>query len=177
MLTSEEKARLLQLIDHVELAEKCCDPENAAIDENGMLDFDVMCGECPYKGEECEGEEDPKRRDTWEAFRLARKAVEEEPARLLTVQEMRSLPVGAVVWEETHPNELPAGLYDPEERIDPMVKNAWNRIGNSDDDTGLGENEMNSYKGVFRWWSAKPTREQIEGTPWEEKEEKQREAD
>jgi len=172
MLTSEEKARLLELINHVEKADKCCAPENAVYDTDGKLDFDATCRECPYKGEECDGEKDPRGRDTLEVFRLARKAAEEEPARLLTVEEMRRMPIGAVVWEETHPNELPAGLYNPEERIDPMVKNAWNRIGNSDDDTGLGESEMRSYRGVFRWWSAKPTREQIEGTPWEEKEEK-----
>lgn len=174
MLTQGEKARLLELIDCVEKADKCCDPENAATDANGELDFDVMCGECPYKGEECEGEEDPKRRDTGEVFELARKAIEEEPARLLTVEELRSMPIGAVIWEEIHVGDRT--LYEDDELTEPMVRTD-NEFGNGDTSTGLGEYEMRRYKGVFRWWSAKPTREQIVGTPWEKKLEEKHEVD
>lgn len=170
MLTSEEKARLLELINHVEKAEKCCEPENAVYDENGKLDFDATCRECPYNGDECDNEgRNPKKQDTWEVFRLARKAVEEEPARLLTAEEMRSLPVGAVVWEEIH--VVDRTIYEEDELTEPMVRTD-KEFGNGDTSTGLGEYEMRRYKGVFRWWSAKPTREQIEGTPWEKKEEK-----
>ena len=171
MLTSEEKARMLELIDRVEKADRCCDPENAVTDANGKLDFDVMCGECPYNGKECGDtyKEDPKRRDALEVFRLARKAAADEPARLLTVEEMRSLPVGAVVWEEIHVGDRT--LYEDDELTEPMVRTD-KEFGNGDTSTGLGDYEMRRYKGVFRWWSERPTREQIEGTPWEEKEEK-----
>lgn len=173
MLTSEEKARLLELIDHVEKAQECCAPENSVFDTDGNLDFDATCRECPYKGEECDGEKDPRRRDTLEVFRLARKAAEEEPARLLTVEELRNLPIGAVVWEEIH--VIDRTLYEEDELTEPLVRTD-KKFGNGDTSTGLGEYEMRRYKGVFRWWSAKPTREQIEGTPWEEKEETEEES-
>lgn len=167
MLTPEERARLLELIDRVEKAQECCRPERLV--NNGTIDIEAPCMDCPYKGEECDSEEDPKLRDAHEVFELARKAVEEEPARLLTAEEMRRMPIGAVIWEEIH--VVDRTLYEEDELTEPMVRTD-NVFGNGDTSTGLGDYEMRRYKGVFRWWSAKPTREQIKGTPWEEKEEK-----
>lgn len=113
--------------------------------------------------------------DLIEAFYLAVKALEEQEPRVLTLDEVKTIGVQnanqrrdrdiKLIWSEernalniTMPTYYDFGLDDGEE--EPIV---LNYVGTDFFDSF----DQNTYGKTWRCWSAKPTDEQMEGTPWE----------
>ena len=88
------------------------------------------------------------------------------PARLLSFEEIQRLPEYAVVWEEWIglPEE-----YRPEDwGMAPVARIGGGLAGNGIITFIAPEmTEADDDGGQSRWWTAPPTKEQREGTPWE----------
>ena len=87
------------------------------------------------------------------------------PARLLTYEEIEQLPEFAVVWEEWRG-------WAPEYRenaleIAPVARMGNGLAGNGITTIILPEMMDGDEEGQSRWWTALPTQEQREETPWQ----------
>ena len=87
------------------------------------------------------------------------------PARLLSFEEIEALPEFAVVWEEWRG-------WDEEYRENALEIAPVAKIGNGMAGNGIvtirdPDMMAGSENGQSRWWTALPTNEQREGTPWQ----------
>lgn len=106
----------------------------------------------------------------------------EQTARLMSVEELRGLPVGAVVWMEyryTDRLDSPGWHYDPVTpmmvSLDPLQGCGDRVLVNQecitelrDDLLDLSQADETGDVCQERYWTRRPTEEQRRGTPWKE---------
>ena len=123
-----------------------------ACTEWGMTEDECMANGCPYLLESTTDDETATFRCLRMLHEDAMNLIAPFP-RLLTLDELRSLPLGAVVWYEKRAKD--------QTYIMPMVVTADGHIGN----WALGVC-MDVIGQDDRCWSARPTDEQRDATPW-----------
>jgi len=104
------------------------------------------CPECPYYRAGCSPQ----------LIRDALALLREQEARVMTREEVLATPEGAVVWME---EEAESGTY-----IQPIVSTGNGCLGNF----YLGVGAFGVEYSSRRFWTSRPSEQQMRDTPWEE---------
>lgn len=134
------------------------DPKKMAAALRQCMGEDGDCEGCPYDGE-CGLRLDALNRDIMEYFDAI------TTARLLTLDELLDLPIGAVVWSESWSGET----HSAEPEILPALRVDESHLLDVDGYTLIDEDMLGPDVdgNRWRWWTLHPTREQREAAAWQ----------
>lgn len=81
---------------------------------------------------------------------------------VLTMEEIRWLPIGTVIWEEFFSGEDQKTM----QVIPTMVTGFGGQVVSQEAWDYIADNEPDEFGNMWRYWSARPTQKQREETPW-----------